>query len=172
MQLITPGIRPASEAGSDDQKRVMTPADAARAGSTYIVVGRPILKAADPAQDRRQGPLLAADEGGLGRLQLLQVVGVGHRRQGALAERREIGADRGEIHDRRLSSPSGRAGDLDDAGERRRIAHGDRQDLRPGDARDLQPVDDVRTSPGGARRFSRTTQRPRIWRFPRSCRPP
>lgn len=49
MQLVTPGIRPASEAGSDDQKRVMTPADAARAGSSYIVVGRPILKAADPA---------------------------------------------------------------------------------------------------------------------------
>ena len=39
MQLITPGIRPASETGADDQKRVMTPADAARAGSTYIVVG-------------------------------------------------------------------------------------------------------------------------------------
>jgi orotidine-5'-phosphate decarboxylase len=48
MQLITPGIRPSSESG-DDQKRVMTPADAARAGSTYIVVGRPILQAADPA---------------------------------------------------------------------------------------------------------------------------
>jgi orotidine-5'-phosphate decarboxylase len=53
IQLITPGIRPASEAGSDDQKRVMTPADAARAGSTYIVVGRPILKAADPAAAAR-----------------------------------------------------------------------------------------------------------------------
>ena len=48
-QLVTPGIRPASAAGSDDQKRVMTPADAARAGSSYIVVGRPILQAADPA---------------------------------------------------------------------------------------------------------------------------
>ena len=48
-QLVTPGIRPAGEAGGDDQKRVMTPADAARAGSSYIVVGRPILKAADPA---------------------------------------------------------------------------------------------------------------------------
>ena len=48
VQLITPGIRPASEAGGDDQKRVMTPADAAQAGSTYIVVGRPILQAADP----------------------------------------------------------------------------------------------------------------------------
>lgn len=53
MQLITPGIRPANEAGSDDQKRVMTPADAATAGSTYIVVGRPILKASDPAAAAR-----------------------------------------------------------------------------------------------------------------------
>lgn len=53
MQLVTPGIRPASEAGSDDQKRVMTPADAARAGSSYIVVGRPILKATDPAAAAR-----------------------------------------------------------------------------------------------------------------------
>jgi orotidine-5'-phosphate decarboxylase len=49
LQLVTPGIRPASDAGGDDQKRVMTPGDAARAGSTYIVVGRPILQAADPA---------------------------------------------------------------------------------------------------------------------------
>jgi orotidine-5'-phosphate decarboxylase len=47
VQLITPGIRPAG--GSDDQKRVMSPAEAARAGSTFIVVGRPILQAADPA---------------------------------------------------------------------------------------------------------------------------
>ena len=53
IQLLTPGIRPASEAGSDDQKRIMTPADAARAGSTYIVVGRPILQAADPAAAAR-----------------------------------------------------------------------------------------------------------------------
>jgi len=56
MQLVTPGIRPASEQGSDDQKRVMTPADAARAGSSYIVVGRPILKAADPAAAARGIP--------------------------------------------------------------------------------------------------------------------
>ena len=48
VQLITPGIRPASDAAGD-QKRIMTPADAARAGSTYIVVGRPILQAPDPA---------------------------------------------------------------------------------------------------------------------------
>lgn len=53
VQLVTPGIRPDSEAGSDDQKRVMTPADAARAGSTYIVVGRPILQAPDPAAAAR-----------------------------------------------------------------------------------------------------------------------
>ncbi len=53
MQLVTPGIRLTGEAGGDDQKRVMTPADAARAGSTYIVVGRPILQATDPAAAAR-----------------------------------------------------------------------------------------------------------------------
>lgn len=52
MQLITPGIRPANDAVGD-QKRIMTPADAARAGSTYIVVGRPILQAQDPAAAAR-----------------------------------------------------------------------------------------------------------------------
>ena len=52
-QLVTPGIRPAGESGGDDQKRVMTPAAAARAGSSYIVVGRPILKAVDPAAAAR-----------------------------------------------------------------------------------------------------------------------
>jgi orotidine-5'-phosphate decarboxylase len=53
VQLVTPGIRPAGEAGGDDQKRVMTPAEAARVGSSYIVVGRPILKASDPAAAAR-----------------------------------------------------------------------------------------------------------------------
>ncbi|MDV6226118.1 orotidine-5'-phosphate decarboxylase [Nitratireductor aquimarinus] len=47
MALVTPGIRPA---GSDhgDQKRVMTPGDAIRAGSTHLVVARPIVAAQDP----------------------------------------------------------------------------------------------------------------------------
>jgi orotidine-5'-phosphate decarboxylase len=53
VQLVTPGIRPASEAGSDDQKRIMSPADAARTGSSYIVVGRPILNAPDPVAATR-----------------------------------------------------------------------------------------------------------------------
>ncbi len=53
VQLVTPGIRPAGEAGGDDQKRIMTPAEAARTGSSYIVVGRPILKVPDPAAAAR-----------------------------------------------------------------------------------------------------------------------
>ncbi len=51
-QLVTPGIRPVG-ADKGDQSRIMTPADAARAGSTHIVVGRPILKAPDPAAAAR-----------------------------------------------------------------------------------------------------------------------
>jgi orotidine-5'-phosphate decarboxylase len=47
MALVTPGIRPAG-AASGDQKRIMTPAAAIAAGADYIVVGRPILEAADP----------------------------------------------------------------------------------------------------------------------------
>ena len=47
--LVTPGIRPAGT-DLDEQKRVMTPADAMRAGASHIVVGRPILRAADPAE--------------------------------------------------------------------------------------------------------------------------
>lgn len=45
--IVTPGIRP-REAARNDQQRVMTPADAVKAGVDYIVVGRPILEAKDP----------------------------------------------------------------------------------------------------------------------------
>ena len=47
MVLVTPGIRPAGSA-TGDQKRVMTPARAIEAGADYLVVGRPIVEAADP----------------------------------------------------------------------------------------------------------------------------
>ena len=48
ISLVTPGIRLAGSA-LDDQKRVMTPAEAAKAGANYLVIGRPILAAQDPA---------------------------------------------------------------------------------------------------------------------------
>ena len=47
-KLVTPGIRPAGSAAGD-QRRVMTPVEAVQAGSDYLVIGRPITKAADPA---------------------------------------------------------------------------------------------------------------------------
>jgi len=45
--LVTPGVRPAG-AAVGDQKRVATPGQAVKDGSTHLVVGRPILEAADP----------------------------------------------------------------------------------------------------------------------------
>jgi orotidine-5'-phosphate decarboxylase len=47
--LVTPGVR-SKQAIQDDQRRVMTPADAIEAGSSYLVVGRPITGANDPVQ--------------------------------------------------------------------------------------------------------------------------
>lgn len=47
--LVTPGVRPAF-AAADDQRRVMTPAQALAAGSDYLVIGRPVIAAADPLQ--------------------------------------------------------------------------------------------------------------------------
>ena len=47
MVLVTPGIRPAGgDAG--DQKRIVTPARAIKAGADYLVVGRPVVETADP----------------------------------------------------------------------------------------------------------------------------
>jgi orotidine-5'-phosphate decarboxylase len=47
LALVTPGIRPASSS-ADEQKRIATPASAIAAGADYLVVGRPIIAAADP----------------------------------------------------------------------------------------------------------------------------
>jgi orotidine-5'-phosphate decarboxylase len=47
--IVTPGVRPAGMA-HNDQRRVMTPSEAVRAGADYLVVGRAILKAADPSR--------------------------------------------------------------------------------------------------------------------------
>jgi orotidine-5'-phosphate decarboxylase len=47
MHLVTPGIRPAGSSVGD-QKRIMTPSRAIAAGADYLVVGRPVMEAADP----------------------------------------------------------------------------------------------------------------------------
>ncbi len=47
--IVTPGVRP-SFAAVDDQKRIMTPSEAVSSGADYLVIGRPIAKAADPVQ--------------------------------------------------------------------------------------------------------------------------
>ena len=51
--IVNPGVRPAG-AGKDDQERTATPAEAIRAGATYIVVGRPITQSTDPAGRARE----------------------------------------------------------------------------------------------------------------------
>jgi orotidine-5'-phosphate decarboxylase len=62
--LVVPGIRPAW-AGRDDQKRVLTPAEARARGADLLVIGRPITAAPDPARAaRRILTELAGDHGG------------------------------------------------------------------------------------------------------------
>ena len=46
-RLVTPGIRPAG-AESQDQRRIMTPAEAVQAGADYLVIGRPVTQSSDP----------------------------------------------------------------------------------------------------------------------------
>ena len=52
--LVTPGIRLDVAGNSDDQRRIMTPAQALAAGSSYLVMGRPITQAADPVAVLRE----------------------------------------------------------------------------------------------------------------------
>ena len=47
--IVTPGVRPTGTSAGD-QARVLTPKEAIAAGATYLVVGRPILESANPAQ--------------------------------------------------------------------------------------------------------------------------
>ena len=63
LKLVTPGIRPA-DAAVGDQKRVATPSGALKGGADYLVVGRPITRAADP---RKAAEAIVAEMAGVGR---------------------------------------------------------------------------------------------------------
>ena len=63
LKLVTPGIRPA-DADVGDQKRVATPSGALKGGADYLVVGRPITRAADP---RKAAEAIVAEMAGAAR---------------------------------------------------------------------------------------------------------
>lgn len=52
--LVTPGIRLDVAGNNDDQRRIMTPAEALAAGSSYLVMGRPVVQAVDPVAVLRE----------------------------------------------------------------------------------------------------------------------
>ena len=52
-KLVTPGIRPAGSSAGD-QRRIMTPVEAAKAGVDYMVIGRPITQSPAPAETLRE----------------------------------------------------------------------------------------------------------------------
>ncbi len=54
LKKIVPGIRPAWHTKADDQKRVVTPAEAIQKGANLLVIGRPIVQAKDPAYAAQQ----------------------------------------------------------------------------------------------------------------------
>jgi len=63
VEIITPGVRPADEAGGDDQMRTMTPAQAMSAGANFLVIGRPITSRwseGKAAMAARAGQLVAS----------------------------------------------------------------------------------------------------------------
>jgi orotidine-5'-phosphate decarboxylase len=67
MVLATPGIR-TSNAEAGDQKRVMTPTAAIKAGADYLIIGRPVIAAADPkaAAEAIVADIAAATQGDIG----------------------------------------------------------------------------------------------------------
>ena len=63
VEIITPGVRPADEAGGDDQMRTMTPAQAMKSGANFLVIGRPITSRwseGKPAMAARAAQLVAS----------------------------------------------------------------------------------------------------------------
>lgn len=63
LTIITPGVRPLTEVGLDDQKRTMTPRDAITAGASFVVIGRPITGAwKDGADAMKSKARLIAEE--------------------------------------------------------------------------------------------------------------